>query len=288
MIKVSVIIPVYNAQMFIKQCLDSILDQVFSEFEVICVDDGSTDESYDILMGYSLKYSNIKVVHQPNLGQGFARNKGVALANGEYVKFVDADDYLHPDSLQILYKTAKKTNADVTVCKAFCVDETGREIVPLKMWNNLAGCYSKSKFVNIDFFNNACSPVLWDKLIKTDIAKTCLSPSLRRGQDFVTLVKYLSLSNTVFFIDERLYYYRHHNASVMATPESRETILSDFTTEQMAIMVMQDYFQATKAYSFYCHRIQREWAKRIGANKMLLKETDITMIESFIKKLSFV
>lgn len=273
--------------MFIKQCLDSILGQTFSEFDVICVDDGSTDKSYNILSEYSLRYNNIKVVRQPNLGQGPARNRGVTLASGEYIKFVDADDFMHLDSLQILYKTAKETNADITVCKAFCVNEIGEMVSSLKMWNNLTGCYSKSEFMNMDFFNNACSPVLWDKLVKTDIVKNCLSPSLRRGQDFVTLIKYLSSSNTISFIDERLYYYRHHNTSVMATPESRKTILSDFATEQDVIKIMQECFQNAKAYSFYCKRIKREWAERIKNNTILLRETDITTIENYISKLPF-
>lgn len=287
MIVISVVIPVYNSQKFIKRCIDSILDQTFSDFEVICVDDGSTDKTYDILSEYSLLHNNIKVVRQQNLGQGSARNQGVALAKGEYVKFVDADDFLHPQALQILYRTAKETDADIIVCKAFCVNESGEQISPLKIWNNLEGAYSKSDFEGIDFFNHACSPLLWDKLVKTHIAKSCPSPSLRRGQDFVTLIKYLSSSNSVFFIDERLYYYRHHNASVMATPESRETIMSDFTTEQAAIRVMQEYFQNTQAYSYYCQRIKREWTERIHMNKILLLRTDITTIEDFIYKLSF-
>lgn len=286
MIKISVIIPVYNSRNFIRQCLDSVMCQTFSEFEVICIDDGSSDGSYSILSEYSLQHRNITVVRQQNMGQGPARNKGVTLAMGKYIKFVDADDYLHPDALRILYETAERTKADIVVSKAFCVNETGDIVSALKMWNNLIGNYSKKDFSNIDFFNNACSPVLWDKLIKADIAKTCLSPALKRGQDFVTLIKYLALSNSVFFIDERLYYYRHHVSSVMATPESRVTIMSDFATEKMAIKVMQDYFQNTKAYSSYCKRIQREWADRIKFNKELLMSGDIALIENLIHKIT--
>ena len=287
MIKISVIIPVYNSRKFIRRCLDSILNQTFSDFEVICIDDGSNDGSYSILWEYSLRHKNFIVVRQLNMGQGPARNKGVTLARGKYVKFVDADDYLHPNTLQILYETAERTRADIIVSKAFCVNETNDMVSPLKMWNSLGwGNYSKERILDIDFFNNACSPVLWDKLIREDIAKTCLSPSLKRGQDFVTLIKYISLCDNIYFINDRLYYYRHHSSSVMATPESREIIISDFTTEQVAIKVMRDLFQHTKAYSFYCQRIQREWADRIKVNKELLMNSDIMLIESFIHKIS--
>ena len=284
--KISVIIPVYNAGKFIRKCLDSIVSQTFPEFEVICIDDGSTDDSSPILSEYASQYKNITVIRQKNMGQGPTRNRGVGLAVGKYIKFVDADDYLHPNALQILFETAEKTKVDIVVCKAFCVNETGDSISTLKMWNNLIGNYSKKDLSNIDFFNNACSPVLWDKLIKADIAKTCLSPALKRGQDFVTLIKYLALSNNVFFIDVILYYYWLHVSYVMATPESRETIMSDFTTEQLAIKIMRDYFQNTNAYSFYCERIQREWANRINVNNELLQNDDTALIESFIHQIT--
>lgn len=258
---------------------------MFTDFEVICIDDGSTDESSSILSEYASRYKNITVVQQKNMGQGPTRNRGVSLAVGKYIKFVDADDYLHLDALQILYETAERTKADIIVSKAFCVNETGDNISPLKMWNSLIGNYSRQEFINIDFFNNACSPVLWDKLIRADIAKICLSPSLKRGQDFVTLIKYVSLSDNIFFIENRLYYYRHHGSSVMAAPESRETITTDFITEQFAINVMRNYFQDTKAYSFYCKRIQQEWIDRVEVNKGLLLNSDIALIESYIYKI---
>lgn len=283
--KISVIIPIYNAGKFIRKCLESIVNQMFTDFEVICIDDGSTDESSSILSEYASRYKNITVVQQKNMGQGPTRNRGVSLAVGKYIKFVDADDYLHLDALQILYETAERTKADIIVSKAFCVNETGDNISPLKMWNSLIGNYSRQEFINIDFFNNACSPVLWDKLIRADIAKICLSPSLKRGQDFVTLIKYVSLSDNIFFIENRLYYYRHHGSSIMATPESRETITTDFITEQFAINVMRNYFQDTKAYSFYCKRIQQEWIDRVEVNKGLLMNSDIALIESYIYKI---
>ena len=285
MIKTSVVIPVYNSRQFLQQCLDSIFAQSFSDFEVICVDDGSTDDSNELLSEYALNYPNVKVLRQQHSGQGTARNLGVTLARGEYVKFVDADDYLHPDALKVLYDAAKKTDVDITVCKAYCVNESGTQITPLKMWNHLSGSCSKSDIVNIDFFNNACSPVLWDKLVKSDIVKRCLSPSLERGQDFVTLIKYLSFSNSILFLDEKLYYYRHHSSSVMSAPESRETIMSDFITEKEAVMEISKNFRNTKSCLHYCKRIKREWDERIQKNKSLLGESDIDAIESYMKSI---
>lgn len=149
--KISVIIPIYNAGKFIRKCLESVVNQMFTDFEVICIDDGSTDESSSILSEYASRYKNITVVQQKNMGQGPTRNRGVSLAVGKYIKFVDADDYLHLDALQILYETAERTKADIIVSKAFCVNETGDNISPLKMWNSLIGNYSRQEFINIDF-----------------------------------------------------------------------------------------------------------------------------------------
>ena len=144
----------------------------------------------------------------------------------------------------------------------------------------------KKNIEELDFFNNICSPVLWDKLIKADIVKRCLSPSLRRGQDFVTLLSYISLCNSIYFIDDSLYYYRHHKDSVMAKPESRNTIMTDFQTEKMALSILKKLFQQTKAYVFYCKRIKKEWEKRLDNNLILLNDSDIFMIRQMLSDLA--
>ena len=285
---ISVIIPIYNSQKFIKHCLDSILNQTLpaNRFEIICVNDGSTDATAQILHEYQSRYTNIIVLNQQNKGQGPARNAGVAISKGKYIKFVDSDDFLHPKALSALYETAERTNVDIVVCRAFCVDESGEHVSLLTMWNNIVGCYSKKNIEELDFFNNICSPVLWDKLIKADIVKRCLSPSLRRGQDFVTLLSYISLCNSIYFIDDSLYYYRHHKDSVMAKPESRNTIMTDFQTEKMALSILKKLFQQTKAYVFYCKRIKKEWEKRLDNNLILLNDSDIFMIRQMLSDLA--
>ena len=110
--KVSVIIPVYNVENYLRQCLDSVVNQTLKEIEIICVDDGSTDDSFDILQEYAEKDARIKVVKQKNQGVGFSRNKGIKLANGEFVCFLDSDDYYQYDNnLELLYTKSKTNNA---------------------------------------------------------------------------------------------------------------------------------------------------------------------------------
>ena len=116
MIKVSVIVPVYNVDLYLVECLDSIINQTLKEIEIICVDDCSTDNSYMILEEYSKKDSRIKLIkHKENRGLGPARNTGIENATGEYISFIDSDDYVSLDFLENLYSTAKKFDLDISI-----------------------------------------------------------------------------------------------------------------------------------------------------------------------------
>src|SRR5574344_661413 len=114
--KVSIIIPVYNTEEYLDECLQSLINQTLKDIEIICIDDGSTDCSAEILHEYSLKDSRIKVLKQRNYGQSAARNKGLMFANGEYISFLDSDDFISEDMLEKLYCKAKEQNTDITMC----------------------------------------------------------------------------------------------------------------------------------------------------------------------------
>ena len=112
---VSVIIPVYNVEHYLRQCLDSVGAQTLSDIEIICVNDSSTDGSLDILEDYAKKDLRIQVVTQPNGGAGAARNKGLSMAKGKYLSFLDSDDFFEPDMLELAYKKAEEDKADFVV-----------------------------------------------------------------------------------------------------------------------------------------------------------------------------
>ena len=116
-VKLSTIIPVYNAEQFLPRCLDSVLSQNMDDREIICVDDGSTDDSLRILRFYAENHKEIRILEQENRHAGTARNHGLAIARGEYVHFLDADDFLLPDVYDRLYRTAKELDVD---CLKFC------------------------------------------------------------------------------------------------------------------------------------------------------------------------
>ena len=129
MIKVSVIIPVYNAEKYLRQCLDSVLGQSLKELEVICVDDGSTDSSREIIMEYANRDGRVKSLSQSNSGPGAARNLGLSVANGENVIFLDADDWFECDFLEKTCACIERTEADICICKAERFDsQTGKTL----------------------------------------------------------------------------------------------------------------------------------------------------------------
>lgn len=114
--KVSVIIPVYNTEALLPRCLESVVAQTLSDIEIICVDDGSTDGSLRLLNEWAARDSRIRVIHQSNGRQGKARNAGMAIAKGEYIGFIDSDDYIPAEYFERLYQAAKEVDADMAIC----------------------------------------------------------------------------------------------------------------------------------------------------------------------------
>lgn len=163
--KVSIILPVYNAASSIKQMLDSILTQTLSEFEVLMIDDGSTDESGRILDEYSAKDNRFKVFHKQNEGVAMARQSGVDNAKGEYCIHADADDWMEPTMLEELYTEAKVENADVVIADYFVKSKQNERICKQQ-----PSALSPAHILQ-DMFDNKIFGSLWHKLVRTDLYK---------------------------------------------------------------------------------------------------------------------
>lgn len=120
---ISVIIPVYNTAQYLSRCLDSVLNNTYRELEVICINDGSPDNSLEILNDYARKDCRMKVIDQKNAGVSAARNRGMDAATGEYIAFVDSDDWVHPQYFELLQDLSRQENADIMMCGASYVSE---------------------------------------------------------------------------------------------------------------------------------------------------------------------
>ena len=173
-VKLSVIIPVYNAARYLRQCLDSVLGQTLREIEVICVDDGSSDESPAILGEYMARDARVKLIRQANSGPGCARNRGLDEAVGAYVQFLDADDWFEPDMFSAMTALAECRMADITLCRTERFDaQTGSALSSAWMLKEtyLPGDVFAPDEIAGHLFQFTYGQV-WDKLYRLDFLRT--------------------------------------------------------------------------------------------------------------------
>ncbi len=172
--KISIIIPVYNVEKYLCECLDSILNQTFQDFEIICVDDGSTDETLEILKNYKNKDERVFVLQQHHSGAAEARTNGIRLARGKYIQFLDSDDYFEPTMLEELYNHAEKFGADLTVCSSRKVDnngnivESGNPNSPINLDKTPLEKTFNWRDYKDDFFS-LINVAIWNKLYSRDL-----------------------------------------------------------------------------------------------------------------------
>ena len=169
--EVSVIIPVYNTERYLRECLDSVVNQTLRDIEIICVDDGSTDGSPEILREYQAKDERITILRQEKSNAGAARNLGLSIAAGEYLSFLDSDDFFELEMLEHMVACAKNRDADIVVCEIIVYYEDACEAVPVKWHIRKELLPKKTVFSFCDIKRNAfrcIMPFPWAKLIKRD------------------------------------------------------------------------------------------------------------------------
>ena len=215
-IAVSIIIPVYNAKPCFQKCIDSILNQTFRNFEVIIVDDGSTDGSDLICDEYAAKDNRIKVFHRENSGVSATRNFALENAVGEFVAFIDADDYIDDKYLEVLYNDALKYKADIVCCDYLCV-EGDKEYKTLPYTNKNKLITSKTGLYEDYLFNKYIYPyVVWGKIMRRTLASTKKFPSKKYGEDTSYILDIFNMSPVVYLDTYVGYFYVQWNGSAMA------------------------------------------------------------------------
>lgn len=168
---ISIIVPVYNVESYLEQCIDSILAQTYKNLEIILVDDGSTDRSGEICDRYAEQDSRIRVVHQVNNGSSRARNAGLEICHGDYLGFIDGDDYVAPDMYRILLDNLRREDADISVCDSYAVFPDHIEI---SEHENVFFAFSGKKaaeslFIRNKTFSGGVKRVVWNKLYRRSV-----------------------------------------------------------------------------------------------------------------------
>lgn len=297
MIKISIIIPCYNVEKYIKECLDSILMQELKEFEIICINDGSTDNTLEILNSYKEKYSNIKIINQSNKGLSTARNVGMKYAEGKYIYFVDADDFLSNDkALSLIYNEVEKNKLDVLFFsfENFTDDEEMKEKFKKHFLNKkrnevldevLTGKEMLDYFIN----TNQYYVTVWIQLVRKEFL---LSNEIKFCdgiiyEDNLYTLELLLTATRVKCIDNILYKKRIREGSIVTSKQSYDSIKSllytvikmndiisnnEPDTKTVDNIIMEIDKIENKIYSFYSKLEIHE--KRTLQTKLDEKETD--------------
>lgn len=214
---ISIIVPVYNAATYLEQALDSLLCQTYTHIEVICVNDGSTDSSGDMLDQFAQKNSTIHVIHQSHAGQASARKRALAQAKGDYIMFCDADDFLERDMCQQMMDAAQTQQADLIMCDFIIEKATDDKYVDVSNINE--------NYLHIRLLGNntltaenklAVTPMLWGKLFNKSLIDQyhITFPDGNNNDHAVFVWQYLSVSQRYYGIQQPLYHYRIHADSL--------------------------------------------------------------------------
>lgn len=224
--KISVIIPVYNVEPYLRQCLDSIINQTLRDIEIICVDDGSTDNSYAILQEYVNKDNRIIAMQQQNSGAGIARNTGMKVAKGEYLAILDSDDFFEPNMLEKAYLQCEKDNADICVFRSDKYDTQSQKYEPIP-WTIKKHYLPK----HVPFKASEIYPHIfqvfngwsWDKLYRRDFAeRTGLQfQGLRTTNDAFFVYMASIQADTITIVDEILAHHRVNNKAALSVTREK-------------------------------------------------------------------
>ena len=212
---ISVIVPIYRVEKYLPACIDSILNQTFTDFELILVDDGSPDRCPEICDETAKRDARVRVIHQANAGLSAARNAGIEIAHGEWLGFVDSDDYIAPQFYEKLYQTAQRTDADCVMCSVQNVDESGKPIDSALM--RVADEVKTGREVLRKIGRDDVTPYLtaWNKLYRRKLFNTLRYPAGRQNEDVFVFAELFCQVQRAVCVAEPLYFYRKRIGSIM-------------------------------------------------------------------------
>ena len=212
---ISVIVPIYRVEKFLPQCIESVLNQTFTDFELILVDDGSPDRCPEICDETAKRDARVRVIHQANAGLSAARNAGIEVAHGEWLGFVDSDDYIAPQFYEKLYQTAQRTDTDCVMCSVQNVDESGKPIDSALM--RVADEVKTGQEVLRKIGRDDVTPYLtaWNKLYRRKLFNTLRYPSGRQNEDVFVFAELFCQVQRAACVAEPLYFYRKRIDSIM-------------------------------------------------------------------------
>ncbi|MBM6781257.1 glycosyltransferase family 2 protein [Bacteroides mediterraneensis] len=273
-IKISIIVPVYNVADYLEECLNSVLNQTLKNIEIIIINDGSTDDSPRILNKYK-KYPSITIINQPNQGLSSARNTGIRHAVGEYIMFLDSDDWIDSDMCEKLYNKAKRFNVPLVICDMLQFWGNGKSASFNNLKTDESRIYNKEEIYELILsYKLGCHVV--NKLYSKEYINQCLFDPGIYYEDQIFTFKVIEVCGQAVFINQALYKYRMRADSIIATPslkKIRDYIMSTKKcleivrkNKQLSCLysLIQAYAISNKTYALYL-------ANQINDNKEIIK-----------------
>lgn len=240
MVKLSIVLPIYNVEKYLPKCLDCLLNQTLRDIEIICVNDESTDNSLEILNDYAKKDERIKIINQSNAGPGVARNNGIYVANGEYIAFCDPDDWIDENAYEYLYNKAKANNADVVEYAVAVHEEKNGKI---KIKDNLYDC---------DVVNITEKPHLLFKGVLASWNKLCLARLIKEqnilfsegycAEDMLFTISLKSVANKILYTNKPFYHYLHRKSSITHKKSATNYLVPFFIADVLDFLQKKDIY----------------------------------------------
>lgn len=211
---ISIIIPVYNVEQYIKKCVDSVIGQTYRNLEIILVDDGSTDNSGRICDELATLDKRIVVIHKQNGGLSDARNAGIRIARGKYLGFVDSDDYIENEMYSVLMNNLKQTDSDLSACARILINENETKTPDSTV--NIVHCFESSTDAIADLFayNEFLFHAAWDKLYKRELFDDIEFPVGRLFEDAAVMYKIFEKCKRIVATKKQMYYYVQRKGSI--------------------------------------------------------------------------
>jgi glycosyltransferase involved in cell wall biosynthesis len=264
---VSIIVPVYNAEKYLEQCLDSILNQTYSQIELILINDGSTDRSGEICDAYERKDPRVKVIHQSNAGPSVARNRGIGAATGDYIQFVDADDRIASHMTEVLVE--KLSDAfQLVICGYELVTKEEDRVISSKNFSFYKpGPYSKEDFLAHfgEIYQDYYIHYNWNKLYIAELIQKNgirFDEDVIRGEDLIFNLQYLDHCRKISIISDFLYLYTNSNDGSI-TSTFRANL---FENQQLLLETTREFLRRNGAYAgANKDLIEKFYTVRIGA-----------------------
>lgn len=211
---ISVILPIYKVEKYLKKCIESILTQTYKNLDIILVDDGSPDKCGEIIEEFRKKDKRIRTIHQNNGGLSAARNNGIKIANGKYIVCIDSDDWIEKDMIEVLYKNIVNTNSDISICEFIEEDEYGK-ILSNKKYNNEIIEFSSIEALRSLIKQDILTNHAWNKLYKKNLFDEIEYPKGQLMEDVSTTYKLFEKANKIVYQNTVLYHYIQRGTSIL-------------------------------------------------------------------------